>query len=120
MDLHPGIAIGAQVVERALREMPAGSTLEETCETAMRECRKDTACWLCSTDDMIFKVAVGGLLLFYRNDYDAKARIEYELRLLGSFSAAQSGVPVDFGAFMSDDAPKPLGLLRMFHAAKGG
>lgn len=120
-NLHPGIVLGATAIKELLTRMPDTATLEERCQLAMTKCRDEDVCFMCSTDDQIFKAGVGGLLLFYAKEPAIKARIERELRLLASLTAAMSGVPADLAAAFGDEGEaqeKPLGLLGMFRGGK--
>lgn len=116
------VALGSPIVERGLRAMPAEISVEDRCKEAMRLCRKDDACFMCATDDEKFKVGLGGLLLFFRDDAETKARIEREIRMLSALSAAMSGVAIDFASAFGDveSEAKPLGLMGMFRESLKG
>src|SRR4051794_9202399 len=67
--------------------------------------------WLITNEEERFKAAVGAVIVI--SDQATRVRIAQEIRILGSVSAAITGVPVDFSALL-DDNFEPIGLLRMW------
>jgi hypothetical protein len=125
--LTAGVMIGASAAERALeKDFPKGEKhdIKEMVKRAMELSLDETICFMCINDDEKFKIGVGALLLYFKDDYEFTARVNHEMRLLAGLSAAMSGVPVDFAALAGSDddedtKPEALGLLGVFKEVKG-
>lgn len=112
------VMITASGVKRELDKLPADADVDDIVKRAFVASTSSDIAYMCATDDEQFRGGVGGLLLFYENDPDTTARIEHEITLLRGLSAATQGVPVDFGAMMSENSPEPLGLMGKFRDCK--
>ncbi len=114
-----GIMISAQIIARDIRGARRGKAgPESVARIAFASCLKEASSWMLRNDDQKFRAGCGGMLLYYRDDDEVRERIEYELRMLQSLSAATSGVPVDFATVLREDL-EPIGLLKIFREAKG-
>jgi hypothetical protein len=116
--------IGCSAAARSLKdEFPEGEEHERDAvmKRAMELAFHKDICWMCVNDDEKFKIGVGALLMYYKDDEEFQARVDNEMRLLQAFSAALSGVPVNFGALAGGDeeeTPEALGLLGIFKETK--
>lgn len=111
--------IGVILAASALRDnVPKEGTLKERLLHAMREVRKPNgAAFMCNGDDQQFRGAVGAVLLTC-SDVE-RTKIEAELRVLRSLSAAVAGVPVDLGVTLGAlPNGEPLGLLGLWYESE--
>lgn len=106
------LLIAASEAKFAVEELIAKNP-EATVEDRLRAAYATTRHhWLVTDEDTRMRAGVGGVLLTCSPE--EKARIEAELRALRSFAAAASGIPVDFGALIDEEAPAPIGLMRIW------
>jgi len=71
--------------------------------------------WLVTNEDERFKAGVGGVLL--SASPDEQTRLAAEMRVLGTLSAAMTGVPIAAGAL--ETGQEPVGLLRIWKESGG-
>lgn len=118
------VVLGATSLAETLRskfskdKWPA---VDKVVTESMREVKAnpDKYVWMtAATDDALFRCAVGALLLIYKDDDSIRERIESELDVIKTMSAAASGIPVNFVALFNEDRPEPLGLIKAFEAAR--
>lgn len=84
-------------------------SLEERIKLAMNEVKNED--WLIRTEDDMFKVAVGAILLEATDE--ERELINQEIKFLKALSAASDGVDVNFGSLFNDiDPSKSIGLLK--------
>lgn len=114
------VTIGSQSLEATLRAQfkDKSPTVEELAPVAMRLCRDETHAFLSRSDEETFKIGVGALLLFFKDDHEVRRRIEHEVRMLSALSAATNGLPIDWGSLVNDDTPKLIGLIGMYRDSK--
>lgn len=68
------------------------------------------------TDEVTqFRGAVGAVLLDPLTTDEEKRRLEREINVLRALGAAQSGVPVNFGALLPEEDYEPIGILKIWH-----
>ena len=104
------MTLTASIIKTAI---PAEGTIEERARAAFVAAHAQGTGWMLSSDDQRFKAGAAALYLV-ANEED-RTRIKHELDMLAALSAAQSGIPVDFGAMLGgEDPPKPIGLLGIF------
>lgn len=108
------VAEARMAVERAVAADPT-LDLEGRLRAAFAVTRNH---WMVTNEDERFRTGVGGVLVT-ATDAGEKARIEAELASLRALSAAMSGVPVDFGAVLSDK-PEPIGMLAIWREGREG
>ena len=130
-ELPPGVSnavlIGVSALKHALeRELPKEEEhdRDKVLDKAMELAHDDSICFLCQSDEEKFKIGVGGLLLYYKGDFEFEQQVTHDMRLLASLSAAMQGVPVDFAALVNDDdgedKQEPLRLMDRFKKARDG
>lgn len=88
------------------------STLEGRLKAAMNATKDH---WVLTDEDGRFRAAVGAALLL--SDDDDQERITKEMAQLRTLSAVMSGVPINFEGI--ETIEKPIGLMKMWHDAKG-
>lgn len=113
-DSDNAVLLSANAVYSRLKELPKDSSVDDVMKVAFTAARSDDCAWLLTSDDGKFRAGAGALLLFYKKDDEMMQRIQHELTLLRTLTAATQGVPVNFGAL--DDDIKPLGMLKVFRS----
>jgi hypothetical protein len=75
--------------------------------------------WMATSDDHQFRAAVGAVLISYPPESEEFKRIQFEMNQLQQMStmiqAAQLGMSFD-GFDISEDTPKPIGLIGMWRS----
>lgn len=114
------VTIGASIVATHLEDNPPAD-LEAACRASFAYAVSDQAKWLARDELEVFKLGVGGVLLYYlKRDPVIVERINREMRTLAVLSAAMDGVPVNWEAVdVDEERHPPLGLLRYYREAKG-
>jgi hypothetical protein len=97
--------------------LPRDSPLEDVVKSAFDNVHDNSKGWMLKDDDSRLLAATGALLIYYKDDTEVKSRIESELTLLRTLSAAATGVSVNFDAVVEDDF-EPVGLLQAYNESK--
>lgn len=101
--------LAAGMIEAENREkLAAAETAKEKLQIAFAGARNH---WMFTDEECQLKGGIGAAM-HHMND-DDKSRVEAELRVLGAFSSAAGGVPVDFAAMEVPD--DPIGVLGLWH-----
>jgi len=109
------LMIPITALKNELERIPdfAAKPIEERAKLAMKHVHSNNVCFMTPSDDQKFRSACGALILL--SSEPEQARINRELRMLQTLSAAMSGVPVDFSSMCDDeDAEPPLGLMGIY------
>jgi hypothetical protein len=114
------IILGANLVGKKLQEFKNLDKKELARKAFELACSEDNS-WFTTSEDVLFRIGCGGLLLVFEED--DKANLEQELNSLKAISAATSGIPVDIGAALDgmnpDDMLGVLGIFKEVYASSG-
>jgi len=114
------IILGANIVGKKLGEFK-GLEKKELAKKAFELVHDDNNVWYSTSEEDLFKIGLGALLL--NLDGEDKHKLEQEIKLLRALTAATSGIPVDLGAVFDsinpDDLIGVLGIFREVRASLG-
>jgi hypothetical protein len=93
-------------------DVTEGMDVKVLARIAFEESRRSTGGWMLQDDEDRFRT--GAAVVYLLASEEDKERVSRELRLLGTLSAAISGIPVNFGALEGVDEDDIIGLTKIY------
>ncbi len=117
-ELSSEMQVGISIVKARLEAEPEIPDIHERAKKAFELARSEDNTWFTTSDDEMFRIGCGALMLV--SDEETQELVRKELLVLQSLSAATQGIPVDMGLAMEGlDPDKMIGLLKIYKDVMG-